>query len=283
MINFHSIELPIANYLVIGSVPLGIRYSKDIDVICYRKDIQVPYNESDEIATFTYNNRKVECLLADNQRSLQVFLNDFKYTTYELLYIIKAGHITFPHREWNKHITDYHILRKLVNPEDLLTKEYIKLHRQTTSDRLKITTPKLKGVSKAEFFDDAVVKYYEHDYIHACMAHKEYPMYTYMQHDHNIVECDKNLWDQFTYEEKIQCVLEECYVIALERRIIPLKREGKILPHALEAFKWALYRVCTTLCSGWFRRFAIDNYFQIFNQVNPNYINVFYEKEALTH
>jgi hypothetical protein len=279
MIN--KIELPITNYLVIGSLPLNIRYSKDIDVICYKKDINVEFKLLDDyIATFEHNGKTVECLLADEQESLQIFLRDFSNTSYELLYIIKAGHITFPHREWYKHIGDYHLLRKLVDYTNPTIKEYIKLHKQSTQQRLNIKTPKLKGVTKDEFFDDAVVKYYEHDFIHACMAHKEHPMYTYMQHDHNIVECDKKLWDGFTEEEKIQCVLEECYVIALERRIIPAIKEGKIPPNSTESFRWALMRVCTTLCSGWFRTFAINNFYTIFNSYNGNYIKHFYEKEA---
>lgn len=278
----NKIELPIANYLVIGSYPLGIRYSKDIDVICYKNDIQVEYTIIDEhVATFKYNNKDIECLLADNQESLKIFLKDFSETTYELLYIIKAGHIMYPHREWNKHILDYHILSKIVDTTDPKIKEYVKLHRKTTKERLSnIKTPKLKGVTKTDFFDDAVKKYYDHDFIHECMAHKERPMYTYMQRDPAIVDCDVSLWETFTYEEKIFCILEESYVIALERKIIPKIKLNQPPPHIIEAFKWALMRVCTTLMSGKFRKFAIDNYFVILNKIDLKYVNKFYSKEV---
>lgn len=278
----NKIELPITKYLVIGSYPLGIRYSKDIDVICYLKDIQVPYNLVDiNVATFNHNGKEIECLLADHQESLQVFLADFPETTYDLLYIIKAGHIMYPHREWNKHILDYHVLSKIANVNDPKVKEYVKLHKKTTKDRLSnVRLPKLKGVTKKDFFDDAVTKYYDHDFIHECMAHKEKPMYTYMQRDPEIVDCDVELWDKFTYDEKVFCILEESYVIALERKLIPKYRNNKLPPvHVMEAFKWALMRVCTTLMSGKFRSFAIENYFVILNRVNVKYDKIFESKK----
>jgi len=42
-----------------------------------------------------------------------------------------------------------------------------------------------------------------------------------------------------------------------------------------EAFDWALMRICTTLCSGWFREFATVNYFKIRDRMDNNYIEKF--------
>ena len=277
------LNLPIKGncYLIIGSYALGVRPAKDIDIICYKEDIQVATTKGDDyICSFDYQGKKVECLLADKQESLQVILNDYSYLNgYEaplkVLYAIKAGHITFPHKQWEKHIMDYHILRKMLGyPYIMLesVKDLVKLHKKCTEERIgKQRLPKLIGVSKEKFFDDNVTKYVEHDSIHYMVAHKEHPMYWYMQRDHTKVECHKDLWDQFSQEDKLHCVMEECYTIALERHVIPNIKTGRITLNYHDAFKWALMRVCTTLCSGWFRQFAIDHYFDVLNNYNKEY------------
>lgn len=282
-----ELNLPIANkYLVVGSYLLPFRHSKDIDVICYKDDIQVPTMGDDYLVSFIHNNTKVECLLADKCESLQTILVEWRNTDYDLLYAIKKGHIIYPSKDWDKHMHDLHILKTIVNNSYGYTSSHIKnyayiviertikLHRKSTQERYNLTTPRLKGVSKEEFFDDYVTKYYEHDWLHTLVAHKSKPMYSYMQKD-NTVECHKDLWDNFTHIEKIQCVLEESYVIAMERWLIP-KLKGKLVETAFRytpriSFKLALQRVCTTLCSGWFREFAIDNYFEIWRYYNDNY------------
>ncbi len=282
------LKLPIKNYLIIGSYALGVRPAKDIDVICYYKDIEVECKEDDYSTSFMHNGIRVECLLADNQESFQYFLEEYGESynkdkaPYEVLFAIKAGHITFPHRMWEKHIMDYHILKSQYDIDDSWTdlgRQSIdnmrKLHKKSTESRLgKQRLPKLIGVTKEKFFDDNVTKYMEHDDIHQMVAHKEKPMYSYMQEDPDKVECSKDLWEKFTEEEKVQCVLEECYVIAIERHLLPRLKDGKKTLDTREAFKWALMRVCTTLCSGWFRQFAIDNYFSILNSHNREYYNL---------
>jgi len=284
-------ELPIENYFIIGSYPLDIRESKDIDVICYKKDIKVPFTEkNDYTAFFTHEGRKVECLLADNQASFQTLLDEnHKFrkvlTYYEILFGIKAGHIIYPNKNWDKHISDYHILKGMLGGNFYVHRktldEFIFLHRKCTGERIGRTkTPKLIGVSKDKFFDDKVIKYVEHDWIHEVMAHKEKPMFTYMQKSPTMVECDREMWNNFSYEEKSQAVMEEAYVIAIERHVLPSIHGHKVGFPPDKAFKWALMRICTNLCSGWFREYAINAYFRILNTYNKNYVNKFLEEYA---
>lgn len=282
------LNLPIDHYLVIGSAAMNCRPAKDIDVICYKADIKVETSIGDDYAcSFMYNGWKIECLLADKQESLQELIKGELRMQWKgiiadpvELYIIKAGHITFPHRQWEKHIMDYHILKNIVERELIYSYKgmperingFIKQHKKSTEDRLgKQKLPKLKGTTKEEFFDDFVTKYIEHDSIHQMVAHKEFPMYHYMQKDHTLVECHKELWDEFPHEDKLHCVMEECYVIALERHIIPTLKGDRIGLNYHDAFKWALMRVCTTLCSGWFRAWAVDHYFEVLNSYNKEY------------
>ena len=83
---------------------------------------------------------------------------------------------------------------------------------------------------------------------------------------------------KFSYEEKCKCVLEETMVIALERKILPMiYGKGKYISSD-EALGWALMRVCTTLCSGWFREFAVNNYFDIWKYRDQKYVETFLTK-----
>lgn len=281
MIDLNNI-VKVGKAIIVGSFPLNIRYSKDIDIICYSKDILIDYSKKDDfIASGNYNGKRIEFLLADKDSSLQKILEDYEKDIIDLLdilYILKAGHIHIAGRNqsnWEKHRQDLEILSTLncaFIKKDL--SDYIKLHRKSTNDRIKQKTPKLKGISKDKFFDDKVKKYMIHDDIHAIMAHKEKPMYSYMQKD-DTVECHKDLWDKFSYEDQIKCVLEEAYVIAIERELLPTIMGDKIGKNIFEAFKWALYRICTTLCSGWFRTFASENYFTILNSYDSNYFEKF--------
>ena len=276
------INLPIKKGVIIGSYALGTRYAKDIDVVCMESDILCEYTKkNDYTAFFKYNGRQVECLLADKVESLGVIYNHYGegicIASIPIQFCIKAGHIIFPHKNWDKHIQDYHILYNMLDNEPSST--LIAVHRQCTKERLGIKkgTPKLIGVTKDKFFEDKVVKYYVHDNIHRSIAHNPgHPKYELMQHNTNLVECDEELWNKMSYEDKVMCVLEEAYTIALERKIIPImKGQAGIIVSNFDAFKWALMRICTTLCSGWFRQYSIDNYFIILNQYDPEYVDKF--------
>ncbi len=275
-------NLPIKKYVIIGSYPLNIRFSKDIDVICYKADVETEFESKDEYSgKFNFQGKIVELLFADHQESFQQILKNHNVNENAWLWelwAIKAGHITYPHKSWDKHMHDMHIIQAICEPQYEVKAQLLKkLHKKSTEQRLGAQRlPSLKGVTKDKFFDDAVVKYYVHDDIHKAMAHRDRPMYEYMQHDTSIVECDRQLWDAFPAGDKVKCVLEECYVIALERHVIPTNEGGRIGLKPFDAFKWALMRVCTTLCSGWFRQYAIDNYFTILNSYDPGFVEKFY-------
>ena len=118
------------------------------------------------------------------------------------------------------------------------------------------------------FFDDAVTKIYSHDWLHELYAYEDKPMYTKMQRDSSEAWCEKDMWNNFSLEQKLQTVAEETYVISTERFIVPSQY---VYSPKLAYFK-SLEKVCTTLCSGWFRDFAIDNY--------PAIIQMFDEKKV---
>ena len=120
--------------------------------------------------------------------------------------------------------------------------------------------------STKNFFDQSngyVKSYFIHDDIHRVMSHYDRPIYERMQKDKSLAKCERDMWNDFTFEEKCKCVLEEAYVIALERKVLPMLFGGSRYTNAQEAFDWSLMRICTNLCSGWFRLFATDYFYRM--------------------
>ncbi len=66
-------------------------------------------------------------------------------------------------------------------------------------------------------------------------------------------------------------VLEEAYVLALERSQIPFA--GKVTPR--QSFDIAIEKVCTSITSGWFREFAWENYDKVVELYRDDYVEKF--------
>jgi hypothetical protein len=171
------------------------------------------------------------------------------------LSLIKRSHL---HRDlgFQKHVTHYWwYLEPYRNMYDDIDREFLHNRIQMTVAKFPQFQPNLNQ-SVESFFSDAVVKKYSHDYLHELMAYEESPMYTKLQRDDSLAWCNQDLWYNLTYEQKLRCVAEEVYVIATERFLV---LNDWNCPRKL-AYMKSLQKVCTTLCSGWFRDFAIDNY-----------------------
>lgn len=298
--------------LVVGSKALNYHFPdlkrevKDIDIIGTKDDIKYLINtlspekirETESITTLFniqtpnefFNTKNVEILNADNSEALSEYIkfdtqdgklgSGLRFASPEVLLSLKKSHINFPIK-FEKHIKDYNFLLSKLK-EDKLSK-ITKTNFKETEKRVgELRTPSLKK-STMNFFgqSDGYVKYfYIHDDIHRVMAHYDRPVYEDMQVDSSSAWCEKDMWNNFSFEKKAKCVLEEAYVIALERRIIPMLNGCGEVVSSKKAFEWALMRICTTLCSGWFRQFATDNYVNILEYYNPNYVQKFLKAES---
>ena len=191
----------------------------------------------------------------------------------EVLYSIKRGHRHSP-KKFHKHVVDYNLLRSILNT-DTLDKITSLRYRETVA-REKLKTPSLAKKSD-EFFDDSVSnKTFVHDQIHDVMAFGPRPMFEQILIDPgNSVACSREKFDNLGYVNQIRCVQEEAYVIALERAIIPMLFAGGPIARPEDAYRWAIMRICTTLTSGWFREFAVENYDDLIYFYNPSYVNKF--------
>lgn len=166
---------------------------------------------------------------------------------------IKMSHLTLDH-QWVKHITFYHkFLSSHLNEEDW---DLILRREKITLDIARQKAPSLL-MGNEEFFDDAVVKKYDHDWLHERVAYYSRPLYERLKYPSKmgLAWCEEDLWNELSYDDKLKCVAEEATVIALERFMIPGREQ-----YCYVAFQKALRKVCTSLTSGWFRRFAVLNW-----------------------
>ena len=199
--------------------------------------------------------------------------NEFGFTYVvavpELLYTLKMSHRFLKNSPffW-KTMKDIIILRSL--GIDQIPERYQYFYNLRQEETYTYKHPKL-NVDKKNFFDSTVKYIYDHDDIHKSVAIGDRPAYTYYLSDHAEVMCDKNKFDALDLETKINGVLEECYVLAIERSLVPFP--GVLTP--AQAFYYAYSKVCTSITSGWFREFAYDNTIQILKQFNTNYFDKF--------
>lgn len=179
------------------------------------------------------------------------------------LALIYRSHLHRDHN-WDAHITKYH---KFILP---LLEDSSHLDDPILLSRIKLTkkeypqgNPNLNQ-SNDSFFDDPVAKVYDHDFLHELYAYEDRPMFEKLKGkdevSRNSAWCSKHYWEQLSHLQKLQCVAEESYVIATERFLVPNDWNYP----TKKAFYFALKKICTTLTSGWFRDFAIDNFPEVF-------------------
>lgn len=134
-------------------------------------------------------------------------------------------------------------------------------------------------VGKKEFFNPQTVAYkYDHDSLHEVVAIFDKPAYQYYIEPSSEVMCSEKLFNACPEHIKLAGVVEESMVLALERSLIPFDFK----PNPDKAFSTALEKVCTSITSGYFRKYAYDNYFEaqrVFRQVEAgqSYVSKFKE------
>lgn len=198
--------------------------------------------------------------------------NEYNVMNLNTLYLTKRAHKYYP-PHFEKTIHDYHELKKYVNVFNEHEIKYFKMREKETVKRMneKYKVRNL-NMSNDNFFKNPLVEpmqYYEHDDLHETVKHYDKPVYELMKYDFEKAWCERDLFEKLTHEQKIKSVQEEAYVIALERFIIPnnLMAENDLF----ESYKKSLNKICTTLCSGWFRDFACEHYFEVLNNYEINF------------
>ncbi|BAU40116.1 hypothetical protein [Ralstonia phage RSP15] len=150
--------------------------------------------------------------------------------------------------------------------------EHMPVFKEREAATYKYKHPNL-NTTKKDFFNTPGVEYtYEHDDIHKAIKHLKYPAYEYYKPDTNEVYCSQELFEKSPEHIKLLGVLEEVYVLALERSQIPYPDTDR-----RESLLIALEKVCTSITSGWFREYAWENYDKVKELFNENYVDRFWQ------
>jgi hypothetical protein len=200
-----------------------------------------------------------------------------RFASLDVLYALKMSHRykkNSPH--FLKTMRDIQAIRKYYNPgqswgNPILKDWYARREAETYS----YSHPKLNQ-TKREFFnpigaDGQPLYRYDHDSIHEAVKISHQPAYKYYSiKGQEVLSSREKFMAQPRYIQ-LYGVLEESYVLALERSQIPFA--GKV-SHK-ESFDMALEKVCTSITSGWFREFAWENYDAVQNLYIGDYVDKF--------
>ena len=222
---------------------------------------------------------EIECSYHDDdlpaqmiKRTFERFMNDTSVgmlaASLNLLYELKMSHRYLknsPH--FLKTMNDIHFLRK--EGAVIEDQEFFKAREKET---YQYAHPNL-DVKKNEFFKDEAFYRFDHDTIHEAIKLGSQPAYKLILDDGADVKCSFDKWNALDHEQNLQCALEECYTLALERSLIP--NDFKPLPR--KAFDMALMKVCTSITSGWFREWCWENYQEISDHYEESFVKKFQE------
>lgn len=189
----------------------------------------------------------------------------------DLLFTLKQSHRYLknsPHfwKTW----MDWHRLRDMgckIRPE---YQDFLKLREKETYS---YQHPSLNQTKKQFFADDNIKYVYDHDSIHRAVAIKEKPAYTYYMKNGSEVQCDKEKFFSLPEEYRINGVIEEACVLAIERSLVPFPGKND----SMKAWLFAYSKIATSITSGWFRQWSYENGPKILKIGPQNYYERFLE------
>jgi uncharacterized protein with GYD domain len=242
----------------------------------------------------------IEIEMAFNGSSGAAILDLLKSTGTENIYEVAPLSLMYVIRESHRYRDSVHFEKNMAKLKTYIEKQY----RSRVSEPLKeilalreketYTRQPIKlNVSKKQFFSNDGVQYiYDHDSIHEVVAIGEKPAYKYISKGE--VLTSNELFERSSQSIKDACVIEEAWVIALERGYLPY-RKSKRDPHRRKdgvlfdkeymqgLFKTALRKICTTLTSGTFREYASNNYIRLSETMqHRDYLDNFLFVEQMT-
>lgn len=284
------------SYVIVGSVAanhhrvIKHRQPKDYDIFAtksgylqFLKDHNLTEGKVEDtrkgIVCFTEESVIVEVELAEKCSNIADILERMEETAVnhvaspDWLYFLKMSHRyakDSPHFWKTRLDIEYMRMKGIDLPKgsEELLKEREKL---TYVNKL----PKL-NTTKEDFFKKEDSFYlYDHDTIHETVKLFDKPAYQYYMVEGAQVMTSKEKFFEQPYIIRLAGVYEESCVLALERSLIPFDFK----PNPEQAFKMALEKVCTSITGGYFREFAYDNIFKVYDlykrQGKTTYVKAF--------
>lgn len=187
-----------------------------------------------------------------------------------LLFTLKKSHRYLknsPH--FFKTFQDFHKM-KMVGATSKDFEDFLKLREKET---YVFKTPKL-NVKKHDFFSGDSIQYvYDHDSIHVSVCDEKLgkPAYTFYGVPGEEVKSSKKIFFEVDEHVRLRGGLEESYVLAIERSLVP--HPGKATPR--QAFMMAYSKVCSSITSGFFREYCYENGLKILDMYEDSYFDKF--------
>lgn len=207
---------------------------------------------------------------------------ELHYPDLQYLTKMKRSHLYWP-VHWFKSMSDYQTLKLMTWAKEL---EFNEDHDEFYRLRLKENIAKWGesktnlNMSNEDFFAKSakIGRTFEHDELHEAVKYYDIPLYQMCKVDHSKASVDACLFALLDREQQERLVREEAMAIALERVLIPKLAEGHVVNSKIvvDAYRYALRRICTNLTSGWFRDFAIEHWLSV-NDPDVDYWGKFKE------
>lgn len=216
-------------------------------------DFREPKRDTDYISKLKEKTRFVEHHWID---SFQYVLERNSHPVFvdpDFLYTIKVSHAAWD-IHWDKTMLDIKFFKSKGCKLDyvlldMLYDEWCKIHGNK-----KVNLNKYNE----EFFTDAVDRKYNHDQLHEHFKFYNEPLHTKIRQDLSKAFPSKKMFFSLKVEEQFKCALEEIYVVATERYILP---KGMPLKHA--KYK-AMKQLITSMTKGWFNLFLIEQFDELY-------------------
>lgn len=193
-------------------------------------------------------------ILSEINKNYKLEINNDVYfvPTLDILLSLKMSSLNF-NINWYKNMDDYYLILKYTN----------NYNQKIYEERKKEITERVINTNKSndEFFNQSQAKIkriYQHDSIHESIAYYDVPLFNKIKYDSTKAYCSKKLFNKLSFDDKIKCVKEEIFAIAIERFVLNSEKvDDSVLT---ESYRKSYEKICTTITSGWFREFAINNY-----------------------
>jgi hypothetical protein len=164
---------------------------------------------------------------------------------------------------WKKHMFDYWFLTTKKG-----AKVDMDLFPALYDAFTKIHGPKRAKLSEQNemFFKKTVERKYVHDSLHEAMKFYDEPMFQKIKVDKSKAAVSRKMFEELSHEDQLKCALEEIYVVALERFLIP----ADFKMHPKSARQEALRLLITSMTKGFFAEFMVTNWNELFVANNDN-------------
>jgi hypothetical protein len=177
--------------------------------------------------------------------------NDPVFADPDVLYTLKVSHASW-NVKWEKTMYDIGFLRR--KGCKLIPELYEKLYKVWTvqhgAKRVNMNQ------SMDTFFQDAVKREYDHEWLHELVAFHDRPMHERLRPDIGNAWCSHEMFLTLSPDEQAQTALEEIMATAIERGRLTLE-DKQSKKHI--AMSKAHFQLCTSMTKGWFALFLIEH------------------------